>query len=106
MISILVRMFFLFRRMDSRHMLKRSKCLVAVGINTRTNACSFRCTGRSVGVVKVYDSTTHRCQSLAEERAEEHIGMTGMDIRDVGSHLTHHINTLLERKDDTFLGST
>ena len=55
--------------------------LVIVAVDACTHACPLGGAHRAVGVVKLDSGARHSGQGLAEDRAEEHVGVSGVNLR-------------------------
>ena len=68
---------------DDLDFLKRSECLGVVAVDTGSNAGTLCGAYRSVGIVELDSGARYSGQCLAEDGAEEHIGVSGVNLGDV-----------------------
>ena len=57
----------------------------------------------SVGLVELDGGSAHSGEGFAEERAKEHIGMSGVDRIHLQPHRLRDLNAIHERENDSFL---
>ena len=75
-------------------------------IDTGTNTSTLSSTCTTICLIKFDGSTTHTRQGISEQRTEEHISLTCMNILDIHTHLLHDFHSIAETEDDTLLCCT
>ena len=93
-------------RLYHLQLVERSKGLLATLIDASTDAGTLGSTHRAVGIVELDSGPADTSKRVTEQRAEEHVGLAGMNLADLHTHLLHDLHAVAEGEYDTLLGST
>ena len=106
LVGLLVSLTVLCIRLNDLELVERSESLIAVLVDTGTDARTLGCTHGAIGIVEFDGGTADAGQRVAEQRRKEHIGLAGMNLLDVHTHLFHNLHTVAEGEDDALLSCT
>ena len=90
--------------LDHLQLLQRGEGLVVVLVDGGSDAGTLGGAYRAVGVVELDGGSADAGEGVAEQRRQEHVGPSGVDVAYVHAHLLHHLHAVAEGEDDALLG--
>ena len=84
--------------------MERGESLGGRGVDSGADSGSAGGSCSSVGIIQLYHGAAHIGERVAEERAQEHVGVACMDFTHFHAHILHDVYTGLESEHYAFLG--
>ena len=75
-------------------------------IDSCTNTSTLCSTSTTVSLIQFNGGSTHAGKRIAEQRTQEHISLSGMNLVEFHTHLLHNFHSIAETEDNAFLCST